>query len=116
MRLAKRKESFMVRRQSAMPSASCSIELPSESVKIDFGRKGRLSMAHTGVRKDSATKRALAFSYNEVSIRKLADNPRISYEKFHLRDLLVDLFHELYDKVHQFVLQHFFRMGIRDQE
>lgn len=95
---------------------SYSIELPSESVTLESGRKGCLSMAHTGVRKDSATKRALAFSYNEVSIRTLVDVAGVPYEKLHLRDFLVDLFHELYDKVHQFMLQHFFRMGIRDQE
>lgn len=37
-------------------------------------------------------------------------------EKLHLRDLLVNIFHELNDKVDQLVLQHLFRVEVRNQE
>ena len=39
-----------------------------------------------------------------------------TYEKLHLRDLLVHLLHKLYYKVHQLVFQHFLSMEIGDQE
>ena len=35
-------------------------------------------------------------------------------EEFHFRDLLVNLFHELYYEIDQLVLQHLFCMRIRD--
>ena len=38
------------------------------------------------------------------------------YEKLHLRDLLVNLLHELNDEVHELVFQHLLRVIIRDQE
>jgi hypothetical protein len=71
-------------------------------------------MNHTGVKKDSATNRALALSCNcqlGVPAGSLS-----AYEKLHLRDLLVHLLHELDDKVHQLVLQHLFGVKVRDQE
>lgn len=37
-------------------------------------------------------------------------------EELHLRDLLVHLLHELYDKVDQFMLQHLLGVKVRDQE
>jgi hypothetical protein len=39
-----------------------------------------------------------------------------TYEKLHFRNFLVNLFHELYDEIHQLVLQHLFRVEIRYQE
>lgn len=39
-----------------------------------------------------------------------------TYEKLHLRDLLIYLLHKLDDKVHQLVLQHLLGMEVRDQE
>lgn len=41
---------------------------------------------------------------------------RSTYEKLHLGYLLIDLFHELYNKINQLVLQHLLRMEIRYQE
>ena len=39
-----------------------------------------------------------------------------TYEKLHLGYLLIHLFHELYDKINQLMLQHLLRMEIRYQE
>lgn len=39
-----------------------------------------------------------------------------TYEKLHFRYFLVDLLHELDDKVHQLMLQHLLRVEIGDQE
>jgi hypothetical protein len=40
----------------------------------------------------------------------------VAYEELHLRDLLVDLFHELDNKVDQLMLQHLLGVEIGDQE
>jgi hypothetical protein len=39
-----------------------------------------------------------------------------TYEKLHLRDLLVDLLHELNNEVNQLVFQHLRRVEVSDQE
>lgn len=39
---------------------------------------------------------------------------RNAYEELHLRDLLVYLFHELNDEIHQLVLQHLLGVEVRD--
>lgn len=41
---------------------------------------------------------------------------RETYEKLHLGNLFIYLFHELYDEIHQLMLQHLLRMEIRYQE
>ena len=41
---------------------------------------------------------------------------RCTYEEFHLRYLLIDLLHELYNEVYQLMLQHLFCVKIGDQE
>jgi hypothetical protein len=41
---------------------------------------------------------------------------RAAYEELHLRNLLVDLFHELNDKVDKLVLQHLLGMEVCDEE
>lgn len=38
----------------------------------------------------------------------------MTYEKLHLRDLLVDLLHELYDEVDKLMLQHLLSVIIRN--
>jgi hypothetical protein len=37
-----------------------------------------------------------------------------TYEKFHLRNLLVYFLHKLYDKIHQLMLEHFLRVEVRN--
>lgn len=39
-----------------------------------------------------------------------------TYEKLHLRDLLVDFFHEFDDEVHQLMFQHLLGVEISNQE
>lgn len=39
-----------------------------------------------------------------------------TYEKLHLGNFFIHLLHELNDEINQLVFEHFFRMGIRDQE
>ena len=39
-----------------------------------------------------------------------------TYEKLHLGYLFIYLFHELYDKIDQLMLQHFLRMEVCYQE
>lgn len=68
---------------------------------------------HTGVRKDSATNRALAFSCISVSTCSVARSIGVSYEELHLGDFLVHILHELDDKVDQLVLEHLVGMEIR---
>lgn len=46
----------------------------------------------------------------------LVDTIFSTYKELHLRYLLVHLLHELYNKVNQLVLQHFFCMEVTDQE
>ena len=71
----------------------------------------------TGVRKDSATNRALAFSCMMYKHPKIHRNFHVStYEKLHLGYFLVNLFHELYDEIHEFMLQHLFGVEVGDQE
>lgn len=83
----------------------------------------------TGVRKDSATNLARAFSCSTGQIIcGSADGEmpemryeslqviRKTYEKLHLRNLLIHLFHELYDEINQLMLQHFLGMKIGYQE
>ena len=41
---------------------------------------------------------------------------RGTYEKLHLGYLFIYLFHELYNKINQLMLQHLLRMEIRYQE
>ena len=68
----------------------------------------------TGVKNDSATNLALEFSYNGVSNRIIQGNQQIvAYEKLHLGYFLVDLLHELNNKVDKLVLEHRLRMEIR---
>lgn len=69
----------------------------------------------TGVRKDSATKRALAFNWPVLACicRELSVLP---YEELHFRNLLVNLLHELNDKVDELVLEHFLRVEVGDEE
>ena len=69
----------------------------------------------TGVKKDSATKRALAFSCLRLVLLSLSSRLQ-TYEELHFRDLLVNLLHELDDKVDQFVLEHLLGMEIRNEE
>lgn len=71
--------------------------------------------ARTGVRKDSATKRALAFNW-PVLARARRHVSRLPYKELHFRDLLVDLFHELNDEVDQLVLQHLLGVEVGDEE
>lgn len=40
----------------------------------------------------------------------------VAYKELHLRDLLVNLLHELDYEVHQLMLQHLFGMEVRNQE
>jgi hypothetical protein len=40
----------------------------------------------------------------------------IAYEKLHLRNLLVNLLHELNDEIDQLMLEHFFGVSVGDQE
>ena len=40
----------------------------------------------------------------------------VSHEKLHLRDLLVDLLHELYYKVNELVLQHLLGVEVGDEK
>jgi hypothetical protein len=40
----------------------------------------------------------------------------LTHEKLHLRDLLVNLLHELNDEVHKLVLQHLLGVEVSDQE
>jgi hypothetical protein len=72
----------------------------------------------TGVKKLSATNRALAF--NCVHVSALTNQHLLhsmaTHEELHLRDLLIHLLHELYYKVHQLVLQHLLGMVVGDQE
>jgi hypothetical protein len=42
--------------------------------------------------------------------------PACTYEELHFRDFLVDFFHELDDEVDKLMLQHLFRVEVRDQE
>lgn len=39
-----------------------------------------------------------------------------TYEELHLRNLLVNLLHELYDEINQLMLKHLFRVEVGDQE
>jgi hypothetical protein len=41
---------------------------------------------------------------------------RTTYEELHLRDLLINLLHKLYDKIHQLMLQHLLGMKVRNQK
>ena len=78
----------------------------------------------TGVRKDSATNlaRAFSYSYSQMTVQLerhlncgMAGSKK-TYEKLHLGYLFVYFLHELYNKINQLVLQHLLRMDIRDQE
>lgn len=69
----------------------------------------------TGVKKDSATNLALAFNCSPCQ-QALETAFQSTYEEFHLRNLLVNLLHELYNEIHQLVLQHLLCMEIRNQE
>ncbi|USP81143.1 hypothetical protein yc1106_08417 [Curvularia clavata] len=69
----------------------------------------------TGVRKDSATKRALAFNWPVLACT-CHELSMLPYEELHFGDLLVDLLHELNDKVDELVLQHFLGVEVGDQE
>lgn len=51
-----------------------------------------------------------------LSHREVRWNERETYEELHLGNLLVDLLHELNDKVYQLVLQHLRRVSVGDQE
>lgn len=73
-------------------------------------------MALTGVRNDSATKRALAFNYGHVSTVHDQTAYGFSHEELHLRNLLVYLLHELDYEVDQLVLQHLLSVEVGDQE
>lgn len=77
-----------------------------------------MAKKHTGVKKDSATNRALAFSYTLSVTSWLSQTPiqRATYEKFHFRDLLVNIFHELDDEINKLVLQHLIRMEVGYQK
>lgn len=70
----------------------------------------------TGVKKASATKRARALScsiyVSDLYLYWLA----ATHEKLHFRNLLVNLFHEMYDEINQLVFQHGFGMKIGDQK
>ena len=46
----------------------------------------------------------------------MADNGLRTYEELHLRNLPVDLLHELNDEVHQLVLQHLLGMEVGNEE
>lgn len=39
-----------------------------------------------------------------------------TYKELHLRNLLVNLLHELYDEINQLMLKHLFRVEVGDQE
>ena len=69
----------------------------------------------TGVRKDSATKRALAFNWPVLACI-CCKSSVLPYEELHFRDLLVDFLHELNDKVDELVLQHFLGVEVGNQE
>lgn len=86
------------------------------AVRLLLARDGR---GLTGVRKDSATKRARAFNcgvYQPYALWGCIGQGIDTYEELHLRDFLVHLFHELNDEVNQLMLQHGLRVEIRDQE
>jgi hypothetical protein len=75
----------------------------------------RLKVFHTGVKKDSATKRALAFSYFR-QFRAASTRVIYAYEELHLRDLLVHLLHKLDNEIHQLVFQHLLGVKVCNQE
>ena len=75
---------------------------------------------HTGVRKDSATNRALALSCIELATSQYQVSEvvreREAYEELHLGNLLVDLLHELDDEVDELVLQQLLGVEVCNQE
>jgi hypothetical protein len=86
-------------------------------------RKGVRKKALTGVRKDSATNRALALSCKDgrdilarVQYPKYSRAVHMTYEELHLGNLLVNLLLELNDKVDKLVLQHLFGVEVCYQE
>jgi hypothetical protein len=85
--------------------------------------KGSRKKALTGVRKDSATNRALALSCKGgrdmlvcVQYPKYSKAMHMTYEELHLGNLLVNLLLELNDKVDKLVLQHLFGVEVCYQE
>lgn len=76
--------------------------------------------AHTGVRKDSATNRALALSCIGLATSQYQGREvvreRETYEELHLGNLLVDLLHELDDEVDELVLQQLLGVEVSNQE
>ena len=95
-----------------------SIELCPSYQRLRHSKKG---LTLTGVKKLSATKRALAFSLSKcqhrISISSREDETnRETYEKLHLRYLFIHLFHKLYDEVYQLMLQHILGVEICDQK
>lgn len=86
-------------------------------------KKGARGKVLTGVRKDSATNRALALSCKEgdymlVHIQYPVYGRAVytTYEELHLGNLLVNLLLELNDKVDKLVLQHLFGVEVCYQE
>jgi hypothetical protein len=87
----------------------------SRTDKVSIIRNSKEAHVLTGVKNDSATNLALAF--NCVMLAHChANSCTITHKQFHLRDLLIYLFHELNDKIHQLMLQHLLSMEIRNQE
>ncbi len=88
-------------------------------MSVGSGTLGKAAV-RTGVRKLSATKRALALSYPVLALSSciLAVEPCscCAYKELHLRNLLIHLLHELYDKVNQLVFQHLLGVKVGNQE
>lgn len=83
------------------------------SVRLSERTKRRRKL--TGVRKDSATNRARAFSYLGQSLR-LKNLRSNTHEKFHFRNFLVHLLHKLDNEVDKLVLQHRLGMEVGNEE
>lgn len=59
-------------------------------------------------------------SSTRIQLPRVSDSPSIpsrsTYEEFHFRDLLVHLFHELDDEIHQLMFQHSLCVEVGDEE